>query len=207
MQKDIHMSKQSEDKAITIISNHGGIVNTHTAIDLGIQPRTLYNLRDKGELTLISRGIYRITSLPKISNPDLTTVALRCPKAVLCLISALSFHEITTQIPHTIHIALQKGAEQPRIDYPPLTVYRFSNKSYQSGIDFHEIDNIPISVYSPEKTIIDCFKFRNKIGIDIFIEALKLYRQNTVFNLDALLKYAKICRVFSGIKPYLEITI
>ena len=99
-----------------------------------------------------------------ISEPDIITVALRIPNAVICLISALSYHNITTQIPHMVFIALEKGAETPRIDYPPISVHRLSGESFTAGIEVYEIDGVSVKVYSPEKTIVDCFKFRNKIG-------------------------------------------
>lgn len=198
------MNSSSEKKAIKTISAQGGVINTQTAIRMGIQPRTLYGLRDRGELIRLSRGLYRISSLPEISNPDLVTVALRYPKAVLCLVSALSFHGLTTQIPHMVHIALEKGAEQPRLEYPPLAVYRFSRASYSPGIESHSVDGIQIPVYSREKTLVDCFKFRNAVGMDVFLEALKIYRQDGNFKFNDLLEYASVCRVAKGIKPYLE---
>ena len=142
-----------------------------------------------------------------MSNPDLVTVALRCPKAVICLVSALAFHGITTQIPHAVSIALEKGAESPRIDYPPLSVHRFSTECLRAGVEQHDVDGVAMRVYSVEKNLADCFKFRNKIGMDIVLEALKLYRARKDLKVGDLMKYARICRVEKIMKPYVEATL
>ena len=194
-------------KAIVIIRKMGGTIRTSDAIRAGIHPRTLYQLRDDGNLEFISRGVYRLSEQGAISNPDLIIVATRIPQAVVCLVSALAFHEITTQIPHAISIALAKGSETPRLDYPPLNIHRFSATPFTAGVEEHQIDGIPIKVYCPEKTLADCFKFRNKLGMDIVLEALKLYKSRKHFNLAELLRFAKICRVENIIRPYLEATL
>lgn len=174
------------------------------AIKQGITRYMLYSLRDKGIIEQISRGVYRLVELPPVSNPDLVTVALRYPKAVVCLISALSFHEITTQIPHEVSIALPQNSRPPLLEYPPLGVYRYSEHTYQAGIEEHQLDGVSVKVYCPEKTLADCFKFRNKIGMDVILEALKLYKERMKFDHRKVLKYAKICRVEKIIRPYLE---
>jgi predicted transcriptional regulator of viral defense system len=193
-----------EQKAQQIIEKKGGMIRTSEAIKSGIHPRIFYSLRDSGALEQLSRGVYRLSKTKPISNPDLVTVAVRFPRAIICLASALSFHQITTQIPHAVFIALEKGAETPRIDHPPISVHRFSKESLFTGIDRHKIDGVLVQIYSPEKTLADCFKFRNKIGMDIVIEALKLYKTRKKFNLGELMKYARICRVEKVMKPYLE---
>ena len=180
------------------------MIRTADAIRIGIHPRTLYKLHDKGVVERISRGLYRLAELPAISNPDLVTVASRIPNAVICLISALSYHDLTTQIPHVVSIAIQRDSRNPRIDYPPISVHQFSSESYAAGIDEHEIDGVLVKIYNPEKTIADCFKFRNKIGMEVVLEALKTYRVRQHFNLEKLFTYAKICRVKNIMKPYLE---
>lgn len=174
------------------------------AIERGITRYTLYSLRDKGIIEQISRGVYRLADLPPISNPDLVTVSLRFPNAVICLISALAFHEITTQIAHDVFVAVPRASRRPKLDYPPLLVHRFSEQAYRSGIEEHQIDGVNVKIYNPEKTLVDCFKFRNKIGMDITLEALKLYRTRMKFNHKKLLEYAKICRVDKVMLPYLE---
>ena len=196
--------KQSIKQAIEKIRGFGGAFRTSTALRHGIHPRTLYELRDNGVLEQLSRGTYRLSEQGPLSNPDLVTVASRVPQGVICLISALSFHEMTTQIPHSVSIALSRNMRKPAINYPPLKVYWYDEQCYQSGTEEHIIDGVAVKVYSPEKTLADCFKFRNKIGMDIVLEALKRYRERQHFKTKELLQYAGICRVENVIKPYLE---
>lgn len=201
----MHKKKEAAtEHAVRMIQNKGGIIRTAQALKLGIHPRTLYQLRDNGELEQLSRGVYRLSHHGPVSNPDLVIVATRIPQAVICLVSALAFHELTTQVPHTVAIALVRGSGTPRLDYPPLTVYRFAETAYQAGIETHRIDGVPVQIYNPEKTLADCFKFRHKIGMDIVLEALKLYKQRKRFDSAALIRYAKVCRVEKIMQPYLE---
>jgi predicted transcriptional regulator of viral defense system len=198
-------SPQSHKRALKFIKKHGGIIRTAEAIRAGIHPRTFYSLRDQGYLETISRGVYRLADLPAISNPDFILVASRVPQSVVCLISALSFHELTTQIPHEVYIALKEGAKAPRIDFPPLSVHHFSKTSFEAGVTTHEIDGVPVRIYNQEKTLADCFKFRNKLGMDVILEAVKMYKtRNVKINISELLFYARICRVEKIMQPYLE---
>jgi len=177
------------------------------AIEYGITRYMLYTLRDKGIVEQVSRGIYRLVELPPISNPDIVTVSLRFPDTVICLISALAYHDITTQIPHVVSVAVSRDSRPPFLDYPPIRAHRFSNKAYNSGTETHLIDGVSVKIYSPEKTLADCFKFRNKIGMDVVLEALKLYKERKKFKPIELLDYAKICRVAMVMRPYLEATV
>jgi len=190
--------------AITIFKRHGGTLRTSEALRLGIHPRTLYILRESGQIRQLSRGLYRLADLPPVSNPDLVIVARRLPHAVICLISALAFHELTTQVPHVVDIALPRGAERPSVDYPPLRVVWFSGPAWSEGVETHALDGAPVHIYSAAKSIADCFKYRNKTGLDVAIEALKFYRQRRDFDANALTKYARICRVERVMQPYLE---
>ena len=192
---------------VKIFRKCGGQLRMSEAIEHGITRYMLYSLRDKGIIEQISRGVYRLVELPPVSNPDLVTVALRYPNAVVCLISALSFHEITTQIPHEVSIAIPRDSHSPSLEYPPLLVHRFTDQAYQAGIEEHQIDGVTVKVYGPEKTLADCFKFRNKIGMDIVLEALKLYKGRKKFDHRKILEYAKICRVDKIVHPYLEASI
>lgn len=192
------------DRAVAIFKQHGGILRTAQALRAGIHPGTLYTMRDSGMLEVVSRGVYRLSSISPLGNPDLVTVATRIPGGVICLISALSFHELTTQIPHEIHVALPRGAEEPRLDHPPIKTYRFTGNAFTEGIQIHKLDEVSVNVYSPEKTLADCFKFRNKIGLDTAVEAIRLYRERRSIRVDDLMHYAEICRVKKIIRPYLE---
>jgi predicted transcriptional regulator of viral defense system len=192
------------EQAWAIFQKHGGTLRTSEAIRAGIYPRTLYQMRDQGLIEAIARGLYRLRDMPPLGNPDLVSVALKIPRGVICLISALSFHEMTTQVPHVVHIALVPGTEPPRLEHPPIRISWFSGKVFSEGIETHDIDDVPVRIYSPEKTLADCFKHRNKIGIDVAVEALKLYRKHKPLKVDELVRYAKICRVEKIMRPYLE---
>jgi predicted transcriptional regulator of viral defense system len=197
-------TRDTEQKAVDLFEAHGGSLRTSEALRLGISPRTLYALRDTGMLEKLGRGLYRLAGLPALSAPDLAIVALKIPQAVICLVSALAFHELTTQVPHAVSIALSRGAERPRLDYPPLRIFWFSGPAWSEGVETHQISQASVRIYCPEKSVADSFKFRNKIGLDIAIEALKLYRQSQRFDVSRLLHYARLCRVESVMKPYLE---
>ncbi len=187
-----------------IFRENGGQLRMNEAIKRGISRYMLYKLKDKGIIKQISRGVYRLKDLPPISNPDLVTVSLRFPNSVICLISALAFHGITTQIPHSISVAIPRGSRPPSLDYPPVQPHQFSENAYSTGIETLWIDGVPVKIYNMEKTLADCFKFRNKIGMDIVLEAFKLYRERKKTDLTKLIKYGKICRVNRVMMPYLE---
>ena len=194
----------SFERAIKVFRRHGGVLRTSEAIRLGIHPRTLYAMRDAGVLECLSRGLYRIADLPHLSNPDLVAVALKVPTGVICLISALAYHELTTQIPHEVYLALPRGAEPPRLDHPPIRIFWFTGKAFAEGIDTHEVDGVPVRIYGVEKTLADCFKYRNKIGLDTAVEALKAYVSGRRIDIDKLMVYARTCRVEKVMRPYLE---
>ena len=198
------MKKTALDQAIKIFKENNGILRTQQAVRLGFAPRTLYKMREDGILVRESRGLYRLGETEFGSNTDLIQVALKIPKGVICLISALAFHNLTTQIPHQVYVALPTASEKPRLEYPPLRLFWLSHKAYSAGVETHEVEGIPIHIYGIEKTVADCFKFRNKIGLDVAIEALKFYRKLEGFNIGILLEYARIDRVERIIKPYLE---
>lgn len=198
------VDRETFRKAGVVFRRYGGLLKTTDALQAGIHPRTLYAMRDAGFLEQLSRGLYRLAEMPVLGSPDLVSVALKVPGGVICLISALSFHEITTQIPHEVYVALERGARAPRLDYPPLRVFRFTGKAFTEGVEDHEIDGVSARIYSPEKTLADCFKYRNKIGLDTALEALRLYRQRKPIKVEALIEFARICRVEKVMRPYLE---
>ena len=182
----------------------GRLFRTSEALAAGVHPRTLYAMRDAGELEQLARGVFRLASLSPLNDPDLATVAKRVPHAVVCLISALAFHELTTQIPHEVHLALRRSARGPSLEYPPIRIYRFSDAAFETGAETHSIDGVAVRVYSAEKTLADCFKFRNKVGLDVGLEALRAYRQRRRPRWQQVLGYARICRVEKILRPYLE---
>lgn len=189
---------------LDIFRRHGGQLRMREALAAGMTRYMLYTLRDRGIIEQVSRGVYRLAELPPIGNPDLVTVALRVPDAVICLISALAFHGLTTQIPHQVSFALPRSSRIPAIDHPPTAPHRFADAAYRAGVKDHLLDGVRVRIYCAEKTLADCFKFRNRIGMDVVLEALRVYRRRKEFNPGELLHYARICRVENLMKPYLE---
>src|SRR5262249_20431875 len=128
----------------------------------------------------------------------------KVPQGVICLISALAYHELTTQIPHQVHVAIPRNSEPPRLEYPPVRLFRFERRAFSEGIEIHSIDKVKVRIYIPEKTLADCFKYRNKIGLDTTVEGLRLYKERGKINRAALLRAAEACRVAKVMQPYLE---
>lgn len=172
--------------------------------DVRVPRAVLADLVDRGVLERSGRGIYRITSLEPSEHHSLLEVAVRVPNAVVSLLSALQFHGIGTQNPGEIWITIDLRARKPNLEYPPLRVMRASGKAFTAGIEEHLISGRKVRVYSIEKTIVDCFKYRNKVGLDVAIEALKDAWSLKKINVDLLWKHAKICRVTNIIRPYIE---
>ena len=194
----------AEEAATAAFRAHGGLLSTSQALAAGVRPRVLYALRDRGVLERLSYGLYRLAELPPLAAPDLVTVARRAPHGVICLISALAFHELTTEIPHEVYLAVEQGREPPRIAEVPLRLVWFSGPAYTAGVEGHDLGGVRVHIYSPEKTLADLFKYRHKLGLGVALEALKLYRQRRPVNVDALLGYARVCRVERTMRPYLE---
>jgi len=197
-------SESLEMQARAAFGRHGGILRMADALREGIHRRTLYAMRDRGAIEMLARGLYRLADAPSLGNPDLVTVAMKVPHGVFYLISALAFHELTTQIPHAIWIAVPRNNEPPRLNYPPIRVIRLSHAPYAAGIETHKVDGFGVKVYSREKTLADCFKHRSDIGLDTIFEALRMYKAQRKVNVDAILRFAAICRVARVAKPYLE---
>jgi len=183
------------ESAKQVFRRFGGILKTGDALKQDIHRRTLYAMRDSGDLERFDRGLCRPADLPALSVPELVAVALKVPDGVICLISDLRFHEITTQIPHAVRVALKRGAQAPRLAYPPTRKFWFSGKAFTTGIEQNQVDDTMVRVYSAEKTLADCFKYRNKIGKGTVLESLTLYRERKKPRLRVLNHFARICRV------------
>jgi predicted transcriptional regulator of viral defense system len=152
----------------------------------------------------MERGLYRLADAKPLGNPDLVTVALKVPRGVVCLISALAFHRMTTQVPHAVYLAIPANDQAPALQHPPLQLFWYSKAVYESGVIETTLDGAKVRVYSAEKPLADCFKYRNKLGIDVCVEALNLYRRRGRMKVDQLERYAKVCRVERVMRPYLE---
>ena len=169
-----------------------------------IPRRYLSRLHQRGLLVRSARGLYTAANAELSEKQTIVEVSKRIPTGTICLLSALSIHEMTTQSPFEVWIAIGGKARLPQVKDLPVRIVRFSGESLTGGIDHHIMDGVKVPVYSPAKTVADCFKYRNKIGLDVAIEALKEGQRDKKFNMNDMWKYSKICRVQNVIKPYLE---
>ena len=181
-----------------------GVLRARDLDSAAIPRATLSRLIDSGRLKKLSRGLYALPDRPLSEYHQLAEVAARCPLGVYCLLTALRFHQLTTQNPHELWLALPNKAHAPRVEYPPVRIIRYSGPALNEGIEFHTVDGVPVRVYSVAKTVADCFKHRHKIGLDVALEALRECRRERRATGDDLWRYAKICRVANVMRPYLE---
>ena len=181
-----------------------GIVRPRDIEAIGLPRQYLVRLHHQGKLKRPGRGIYTLPDADVTEHHSYAEVTKRVPEATVCLLSALAFHEITTQSPASVWLALPKGARTPALDSPSLRIVRLSGLSLTTGIENHQIDGVPIRVYSAAKTVADCFKFRNKIGLDVAIEALRDCLRQKRASINEIYRYAKVCRVSNVICPYME---
>ncbi len=186
------------------LAQQKGLLRPSDLAELGIPRVYLTRLTTEGKLAKTGRGLYRLAEATLSENEGLAIVAARAPQAVFCLLTALQFHGLTTQLPRQAWIALPKGSHAPRMDYPPLKLIQYTGDAFTQGIETHQSDQVDIRVYSVAKTVADCFKHRNKIGLDVALEALKDARSQKKASADDLWRYAKICRVANVMRPYLE---
>jgi len=197
------MTDKTTKEALALI-RHLGIVRPVELEEQGIPRRVLYDLVRSGEVERQGRGIYVAKDHPYTADHAIARVAKRIPNAVICLITALRFHELTTQNPADVWIALPEKARKPRLDYPRLRIMRFSGPALTEGIETHRIEGVDVRVYSAAKTVADCFKYRNKVGIDVAVEALRDFGLRHRGGATDLARFARICRVTRVMQPYLD---
>ena len=171
---------------------------------LGIARAYLTRLERRGLLERRARGIYVLADAPVSEHHSLALAAQLVPRGVVCLLSALRFHGLTTQDAHEIWMAIDSKARKPSVEFPALRIVRFSGRSLVEGIETHLIEAVPVRIYSPAKTVADCFKYRNKIGMDVAIEALRDALRKRKATVDEIHRFAKVCRVANVIRPYPE---
>jgi predicted transcriptional regulator of viral defense system len=172
--------------------------------DAGVPRAVLTRMAASGQLERAARGLYRLPDSGSSEHEGLVTVASKVPHAVVCLLSALQFHGLTTQLPWQVWFAMPRGSHVPRLEYPPIRMVQFTGEAYTQGIETHERDGVKLHVYSVAKTVADCFKHRNKIGMDVALEALKDARAQGRASFDDLWRCAKVCRVSNVMRPYME---
>jgi predicted transcriptional regulator of viral defense system len=190
--------------AIMKMARKTGVVRARKIRKAGLHPEYLRILCKSGHLVRTGRGMYELADGDFTEHHSLAEACKRVPHGIICLLSALSYHEIGTQNPHQIWMAIDRGMRKPKVDYPPLRIFRFSGPSLDEGILDTKIENIPVRVYNPAKTVADCFKYRNKLGIDVAVEALKECWRLHRCSIDELVYYARICRVQKIMQPYME---
>jgi predicted transcriptional regulator of viral defense system len=191
-------------KQIVEIVRNAGIVSTGDIRSQGIHHEYLRRLCKEGGLIRVGRGLYGLPDAEVTIHHGLAQVGKAVPKGVICLLSALRFYEIGTQVPHEVWVAIDRKSARPRIRHPKMRIMRFSAKALTEGIDKHSIEGVPVKIYNPAKTVADCFKYRNKIGLDVALEALREVIRERKCKIDDVWHYAKICRVAKTMRPYME---
>lgn len=170
----------------------------------GISRTQLRRLVDRGLIERVARGLYGLPGAARTERHHLAAAARRVPGGVICLLSALRFHGLTTQNPFEVWIAIERKAWRPLAAHPPLRLVYLSGPALEEGVETHDVGGVPIRVFSAAKTVVDCFKFRNKIGTDVAVEALRDYRRLHPKQLDAVWRFAQVDRVARVVQPYLE---
>jgi predicted transcriptional regulator of viral defense system len=198
------MANSSRNEKILRVARKVGIIRPRDVARYDIPRVYLRRLCQRGLLVQSGRGLYTLPETKLTENHSLAETCKRIPHAVICLLSALRFHGLTTQAPSEIWVALDPKARSPKSSSPSLRVVRMSGKALTEGIEEHRIEGVTVRVYSAAKTVADCFKYRNKIGLDVALEALKDYRRANPTGMDELWRFAKICRVARVMRPYLE---
>lgn len=196
--------RKSKEQAVLDLTRKLGTIRIKDLLEREIHPEFARRLVGKEMLVRTGRGLYTLADAEITEHHDFAVVGKRLPKGVICLTSALRFHGIGTQLPRKIWLAIKKGSAQPHYSYPQISVVRLSGLSFSEGIEEHTIEGVAVSIYNPAKTVADCFKFRNRIGLEAAIEAVResLYERKATS--DEIYHYAGICRVWNVMKPYLE---
>jgi len=194
----------AQQSAIDVFAHHHGIMRTTQALDKGIYQKTLYSLKGMGLIQPLTRGIFHLVNYEYPPHLDLITVSLLHPGAVFCLITALDFYNITTIIPRAINIALPQGAKPPRIEGYKIRAFYFTKSQLEIGVETYDIAGFKIKIFSPERTVVDCFKYANKIGLHVAIEGLKMCINNRQSTAKEFLKFARLARVNKKMNPYLQ---
>jgi len=196
--------KPTKEKLLIRAFKKKPLMHTMEIVKIGISRQYLSKLLNKGTIEKVERGLYKISQSPISEYCSLARSSVLVPHGVICLLSALQFYKLTTQMPFEVWMAVKDQSRKPQAGNLSLKIIKLSPLAYQSGIEEHSLDGVKVKIYSPAKTIADCFKFRHKIGLDIAIEALKDYLKLKLGSIDEIWEYAKICRVMKIIRPYLE---
>jgi len=189
---------------LPVFDVHHGYASLKELKKQGIHTETIRRLLDDGAIEKVKPGLYKLADMPMLSNQGMIDVCTAMPKAVVCLHSALSHHELTTTQPATIMLALPRESKPVKLSYPPTQIFYFSLHNHRSGIERVQTQAGSFAIYSAEKTLVDCFRYRHKLGMEVALEGLKNYLHRPKRNLNQLLKYARVGRMFRVMKPYIE---
>ncbi len=200
------MERQTDTQQVLELAAHHGLISARDVEAAGLHTQVLTRLVREGQLERVARGRYRLPDpeYELTEHHGLVLASAAAPSGVICLLSALQFHVIGTQLPRQLWIALPRGTRAQVIDFPPLRVVRLSGEALTAGVEEHTLEGQTVRVYNVAKTMADCFKFRNKIGLDVALEALNDAWRDRRFDMHDLNRYAKICRVWNVMRPYLE---
>jgi len=186
------------------LAHRAGVVSAREVRKLGIHPEYLRRLCAAGRLVRVGRALYMLPDADVTAQHDLAVAVKAVPRGVVCLLSALSFHNIGMQVPHEVWLAIGRRSAAPRVKWPQMRIMRFSGKALMEGIEKHTIERVPVSIYNAAKTVADCFKYRNKVGLDVALEALREVMRERRCTIEELWRYAKVCRVTNVMRPYME---
>jgi len=195
---------ESNYQHILNLARTHGLLRPRDLVAQGLPRVALTRLVRQGLLTRVGRGLYAIPDRPVSEHGSLAEIARNHPQAIVCLLSALRVHELTTQSPFEVWLAIPNKARTPKLEYPPLRIVRFSGASLTDGIEEHQVDGVTVRVTNVARTVADCFKFRNKIGLDVAMEALQEAWRAKRVTMDDLWRYASLCRVANVMRPYME---
>lgn len=198
------MSEQTKEGIILEMARHVGVFRPRDLAPLGISRSSLANLVRLGRLERSGRGLYSLPDFEWTEHHTLVEASKSVPRGIICLLSALRFHDMGTQHAPRVWMAIDPKVTAPKISYPKLQIVRFSGAALTTGIEEHLIEGISIKVYSPAKTVADCFKYRNKIGLDVALEALQDYLRDRRGSVDELMRCARVCRVENVMRPYVQ---
>ncbi|MBR5949818.1 MAG: type IV toxin-antitoxin system AbiEi family antitoxin domain-containing protein [Actinomycetaceae bacterium] len=198
------MTTTIHDQRILSIASARGVLRARD-LDCGASRKALSRMAASGLLEKVGWGLYGLSDRDVTEHEDLVTVAAKVPRAVFCLLTALQFHDLTTHIPKQVWLAMPRGSHTPRMSWPPLKMIQTSDELLKEGVEHVTSQGVGFRVYSPARTVVDCFKHRNKIGLDVALEALRDARQQRKVTSEELWHYAKLCRVSNVMRPYLEV--
>jgi predicted transcriptional regulator of viral defense system len=198
------MATDTQSRRVLGLAAQQGLLRASQLQALGVARVVLTRLTASGALERVGRGVYRLPGTQNAEHESLATIAVKVPQAVFCLATALQIHGLTTQLPRQVWIAMPQGSHAPRMDYPPIKMVQFSGAAYAQGIEVVQADQVALRVYGVAKTVADCFKHRNTVGLDVALEALRETLSTRRASADELWRFAKVCRVANVMRPYLE---